>query len=95
MKAKDYYFTYQAIGQVRGNIWMPCTECTMEFNEAFSRDQSIPFTYPFDNLDDIKNHLTNNGNFRSCVIDEGMLIVTLHYMNRTITRYLDLAEESR
>ena len=90
---KDFYFTYNAYGQIRGNIWMPYTECTKDFSINFSRDQKKPFARYFETLEDIKNHITNDGDFRSCIIDYGYLKVTMHYQNRTITHYIDLIEK--
>jgi len=91
MKTKDFYFSYHATGEVKGNIWMPYCECTKEFNISFSRDDKKPFSRFFETLDDIKNHITNDGDFRSCEIEWGFLEVTMHYGNRTITRHINLA----
>jgi len=88
------YITYKAIGTIKGNIWMPNIECTKDFNINFSKDNSLPFTTNFETLEDIKNHITNDGDFRSCEISEGELIVTLHYGNRTISHCLDLINKN-
>jgi len=82
-------YTYKAVGTIEGKIWMPSVLAEKEFNINFSRKDE-PFKVKFNTLEDIKNHITNDGDFQSCEIIEGALIVTLHYGNRTIEHVINL-----
>jgi hypothetical protein len=83
-------YTYKAVGTIQGKIWMPSCICEKEFSIKFSRED-VPFRVKFETLEDIKNHITNDGDFQSCEIIGGILIVTMHYSNRTIERVINLA----
>ena len=60
---------------LRGYIWMPNTECTKNVSEEYAHE-SAPFRLEWDGLRDALVRLTNDGDFRSCALDECWLTVT-------------------
>lgn len=82
--------TYKAIGIIEGYIWQPTNDkCQKEFDIVFSKNDK-PFTTKFESLEDIKNIICNDGDFKSCEILEGELIIDGYYDNKRIRRVLSL-----
>src|SRR5512139_2970703 len=56
-------------GQIKGRIWMPAVECLKDFTVRFTPDNQ-PFSRPWSELEDAINHITNDGHFQSCYIND-------------------------
>jgi hypothetical protein len=61
-------------GTLRGNIWMPNAECTKEVQAVFTPDGG-PFTEEWAGLRHALVRLTNDGDFRSCGLDNAVAII--------------------
>lgn len=61
-------------GTIKGNIWTPYEECTKDFRVQFTvTDES--FSHPWVSLRDALLHITNDGDFRDCGIEQAWLTV--------------------
>jgi hypothetical protein len=71
-------YEYELRGYVVGDIWMPQTECFKPIGLRFERSKTGPHNYNggvFESLRDAALHVTNDGDFQSCEIAQGELIV--------------------
>ena len=57
-----------------GDIWMPDVECTKESTTVFTPEDR-PFTSKWTGLRDALLQITNDGDFRSCVINWGIMVI--------------------
>lgn len=80
-------FTVRITGELRGNIWMPNTECIKEFNVVFAPEAGRnPFQREWIDLREALLDITNDGDFRSCGIDHAFIDTTFFYHgNRSVT----------
>lgn len=70
---------FSITGYVVGTIWMPAAECYKFVDYHFVRDEadkSSPWVDVHDNLRDAMLHITNDGDFQSCALADGLLTVT-------------------
>ena len=72
---KQIKTSYNISGQIQGLIWMPCVDCTKQFNKNFTKEQNEPFKYQIENLRDALLNIINDGDFRDVVISEAFLTV--------------------
>jgi hypothetical protein len=89
-------FYYKVYGNITGNIWMPQTKCSKAFSLICERDivnqNRNPFAYHFESLRDILLHISNDGDFQSCDINECFLDISYTDGNKTVTKTYDLRE---
>ena len=76
-------------GTIRGTIWMPAIECTKEVHCKFTPKQQ-PFTREWTGIRDALLHLTNDGDFQSCMLEDVSLRVTWAIRHDFVTRWCDL-----
>ena len=66
-------------GTLRGPIWWPFgAECTKDFDATYTPND-LPFTRPWTGLEDVLNHITNDGDFQHCTIDD--LFATIQWID--------------
>ena len=66
-------------GYLVGKIWMPATECYKPLDYTFVRKENerrSPWQDAHETLRDALLQITNDGDFQSCGVADGMLTVT-------------------
>jgi hypothetical protein len=56
-------------GRVRGNIWMPRTECTKDFEQVYTPNDA-PFSNKWNGIRSALLRIINDGDFQSCEVSE-------------------------
>lgn len=72
-----------------GNIWMPMVECRKETKTVFTPEQQ-PFTHEWTGLRDALLRITNDGDFRSCLIEWGCMVIRWWDGKYYIERQVDI-----
>ena len=69
---------YTIYGYLVGTIWMPATECYRELEYTFVRHEDERKNSWQDAKKDLREamlHITNDGDFQSCAVADGVLCV--------------------
>ena len=81
------------IGTVRGNIWMPNTECTKDIDHTFrmGADRHATGHWRGDWPGSVRDALlsefvTNDGDFQSCALEPGAVVIVTRVNPETGTR---------
>lgn len=81
--------TITLAGTLRGTIWMPAVECTKEFAVKFSPEDR-PFTRKWTGLADALDHVTNDGDFQNCQIENMVMVIEQSEGNKSFRRVVEV-----